>query len=168
MFSQCELLFLIICSRYLSIPKQNAALTFEEDTSILYLGYLTDIYEHILKSLGMSSLNFHNFTIIFPGKGCNTFVDMWWFQISVMIFRDIIDEISVISVMRYQWYLWWFFQLSVMRYQWYHAYNGGADLNVADRAGMLMTKVKNMMKKKTAMKSGNMSQELSHFPVIAM
>ena len=42
------------------------------------------------------------------------------------------------------------------------------DLSVADRAGMLMTKVKNMMKKKTAMKSGSMSQELSHFPVIAM
>ena len=112
---------------------------------------------------------------------------LWW---------DTSDEITVISVMRYQWYLWWDTSdicdeipvifvmrypwwdisdicdeipvISVMRYQWYQVYNGGADLSVADRAGILMTKVKNMMKKKTAIKRGSMSQELSHFPVIAM
>lgn len=39
---------------------------------------------------------------------------------------------------------------------------------MAERAGILMTNVKNMMKKKMAMKKGSMVQVLSHFPVIAM
>lgn len=41
-------------------------------------------------------------------------------------------------------------------------------LRVAERAGILMTKVKNMMQKKMAMKKGSMVQVLSHFPVMAM
>jgi hypothetical protein len=39
---------------------------------------------------------------------------------------------------------------------------------VADKAGILMVNVSNMMQKKIAMKTGSMAQELSHFPVTAM
>ena len=90
--------YVLDISQYLT----NAALTFEEDTSIsiswISHRYLWQYF------LGMSSMCFHNFTIISSEKGCNAFVDMWWFQISVMIFQDICDEISVIS--RLQWRCW--------------------------------------------------------------
>ena len=77
--------YVLDMSQYLT----NAALTFEEDTSIFISWNLTDIYDNIFKNL----LYFHNFTIFSPGKGCNTFVYLWW-DIS-----DICDDFS--------WYLWW-------------------------------------------------------------
>ena len=101
MVSQSKLIFLMICSRYLSIPnKCNTYFWGKHFYHNLYILDISQIFMTIFFLKNRPVVNvFSQFYNYHPRKS------------SILLYICVDFR-----------YLWWFFVISVMRYQWYHIY----------------------------------------------